>query len=213
MTRPTRRTPGLRGSDHARRQAPGSPPFPTGRAARVSPPGPINPDVPGNRPQRPRVPPATVPGPRNWPDGAFRIFGWRPGTPPAASTRWSCASPVAGAVACEPAARAPSVAARPLRTLCVTGRDPGSSRLASRQLRACRVRVLFRRSCRAESDKAPPCMRWRGLARPRRTGWSVARPCRRRAPPAGARYPCERPVSRLLPRSRGRPQVVPVSER
>jgi len=33
------------------------------------------------------------------------------------------------------------------------------------------------------------------------------------APPAGARYPYEGPVSRLLPRSRGRPQVVPVSER
>jgi hypothetical protein len=33
------------------------------------------------------------------------------------------------------------------------------------------------------------------------------------APPAGARHPCEGPVSRLLPRSRGRPQVVPVSER
>ena len=54
-------------------------------------------------------------------------------------------------------------------------------------------------------------MRWRGPARPRRTGWSVVWPCRRRAPPAGARYPCERPVSRLLPRSWRRPQVVPVS--
>src|SRR3974390_3255822 len=31
------------------------------------------------------------------------------------------------------------------------------------------------------------------------------------APPAGARHPREGPVSRLLPRSRGRPQVVPVS--
>jgi len=29
--------------------------------------------------------------------------------------------------------------------------------------------------------------------------------------PAGARHPCEGPVSRLLPRSRGRPKVVPVS--
>ena len=66
-------------------------------------------------------------------------------------------------------------------------------------------------SCRAESGKAPPCMRWRGLARPRRTGWPVAWPCRRRVPPAGARHPREGPVSRLLPRSRGRPQVVPVS--
>ena len=73
----------------------------------------------------------------------------------------------------------------------------------------CRCR--HRRSGRAESGRAPPCMRWRGPARPRRTGWSVVWPCRRRAPPAGARYPCERPVSRLLPRSRRRPQVVPVS--
>jgi hypothetical protein len=32
-----------------------------------------------------------------------------------------------------------------------------------------------------------------------------------RAPPAGARHPRERPVSRLLPRSRRRPRVVPVS--
>jgi hypothetical protein len=39
--------------------------------------------------------------------------------------------------------------------------------------------------------KAPPCMRWRGLTRPRRTGWPVARPCSHSAPPAGARYPCE----------------------
>ena len=73
----------------------------------------------------------------------------------------------------------------------------------------CRCR--HRRSGRAESGTAPPCMRWRGPARPRRTGWPVVWPCRRRAPPAGARYPCERPVSRLLPRSRRRPQVVPVS--
>ena len=68
-----------------------------------------------------------------------------------------------------------------------------------------------RHSCRTESGRAPPCMRWRGPARPRRTGWPVAWPCRRRAPPAGARYPCEGPVSRLLPRSRGRPRAVPVS--
>ena len=33
----------------------------------------------------------------------------------------------------------------------------------------------------------------------------------RRAPPAGARYPREGPVSRLIPRSRRRPRVVPVS--
>jgi hypothetical protein len=70
-----------------------------------------------------------------------------------------------------------------------------------------------RHSVRTESGRAPPCMRWRGPARPRRTGWPVAWPCWRRAPPAGARHPREGPVSRLLPRSRGRPQVMPVSER
>jgi hypothetical protein len=72
---------------------------------------------------------------------------------------------------------------------------------------ACRSRQG--RSGRAESDRAPPCMRWRGPARPRRTGWSVAWPGRRRAPPAGARYPREGPVSRFLPRSRGRPRWCP----
>jgi hypothetical protein len=80
-----------------------------------------------------------------------------------------------------------------------------------------RLRVPWRcqpgHPVRAESGKAPPCMRWRGPARPRRTGWLVAWPCWHSAPPAGAAYPCEGPVSRLLPRSRGRPQVVPVSER
>ena len=30
------------------------------------------------------------------------------------------------------------------------------------------------RSCRAESGTAPPCMRWRGRARPHRAGWPVA---------------------------------------
>jgi hypothetical protein len=39
----------------------------------------------------------------------------------------------------------------------------------------------------------------------------VAWLCCRAAPPAGARHPCAGPVSRLLPRSQGRPQVVPVS--
>jgi len=96
----------------------------------------------------------------------------------------------------------------PTRYLARNRSDPGSSRLAFR--RAAR-RSRHGHSGRAESDKAPPCMRWRGPARPRLTGWSVAWPCRRRAPPAGARHPYKAPVSRLLPRSRGRPQVVPVS--
>jgi hypothetical protein len=34
----------------------------------------------------------------------------------------------------------------------------------------CRRAGGRRHSCRAESDRAPPCMRWRGPARPRRTG-------------------------------------------
>jgi hypothetical protein len=61
-----------------------------------------------------------------------------------------------------------------------------------------------------ESDKAPPCMRWRGLPRPRRAK-PTSRPCWRRAPPAGAGYPCQGRVARFLERSRGRPRVVPVS--
>ena len=75
------------------------------------------------------------------------------------------------------------------------------------------VAVLAKPSRPGRIRKAPPRMRWRGLARPRRTGWLVARPCWHSAPPAGARYPCKGPVSRLLPRSRGRPRVMPVSER
>ena len=97
---------------------------------------------------------------------------------------------------------------QPLKDLAVFGRDPdhrgGALRLPCQRQR-------WTAFGRAESGKAPPCMRWRGLTRPRRTGWPVARPCRRRAPSAGARYPCQGPVSRLLPRLRGRPQVVPVS--
>jgi hypothetical protein len=61
------------------------------------------------------------------------------------------------------------------------------------------------RSCRTESGEAPPCMRWRGLARPRRTAWSVAwllpmpRAARR------GRVPARGLVSLLLPRSRVSP--------
>jgi hypothetical protein len=99
------------------------------------------------------------------------------------------------------------------RTSPVPGHDRGPSRRRIRAVAAVPRRCQQRRSGRPESDRAPPCMRWRGPARPRRAGWPVARPCRRRVPPAGARYPREGPVSRLLPRSRGRPQVVPVSER
>jgi hypothetical protein len=64
------------------------------------------------------------------------------------------------------------------------------------------------RFCRAESDKAPPCMRWRGLARPRRAK-SASWLCWHCAPLAGAKHPCEGPVSRFHPRSRGRPRWCP----
>ena len=77
---------------------------------------------------------------------------------------------------------------------------------AFRRLPACRGGARKNVPAGQNQDRAPPCMRWRGPARPRRAGRPVARPCRRRAPPAGARYPRRGPVSRLLPRSRGHPQ-------
>ena len=75
----------------------------------------------------------------------------------------------------------------------------------------CHTPAWHRRSCRAESGKAPPCMRWRGLTRPGRARGQLAglADAARRPPGPGTR--ASRPVSRLLPRSRGQPQVVPVS--
>ena len=108
--------------------------------------------------------------------------------------------------------RAPGFRSRS-RTSPVPGHDCGPSRWRISGGGGVPRRCQPGHSGRAESGRAPPCMRWRGPARPRRTGWLVARPCWHSAPPAGAGYPCEGPVSRLLPRSRGRPQVVPVSER
>ena len=103
------------------------------------------------------------------------------------------------------------VAAQPSGNIApAPGGDPGSSRLALRLLAGV-VRSWHTRSCRAESGRAPPCMRWRGPARPRRARPASCLAVPRRVPPAGARYPCERPVARFLPRSRGHPQVVPVS--
>ena len=65
------------------------------------------------------------------------------------------------------------------------------------------------RSRRAESGTAPPCMRWRGRARPRRAGWPVAwsspRAARRGQVPArGAGLPAP-------PAFPASPRVVPVS--
>ena len=72
---------------------------------------------------------------------------------------------------------------------------PRSSWLALRRLTAARSRQ--RRSGWAESGLAAPAGRLPGLARAARR------------PPG--RYPREKPASRLLPRSRRRPHVVPVS--
>ncbi len=59
--------------------------------------------------------------------------------------------------------------------------------------------VAQRHSCRAEWNKAPSMYEMEealpGLAT---LGGPVARPTRRRAPPAGARHPCEGPVARLF---------------
>ena len=59
-----------------------------------------------------------------------------------------------------------------------------------------------RRSGRAESGTAPPCMRWRGRARPRRAGWPVAwsSPRAARRPPGpGTRARGRSPGSSRVP--------------
>jgi hypothetical protein len=59
-----------------------------------------------------------------------------------------------------------------------------------------------RRSRRAESGRAPPCMRWRGRARPRRAGWPVAwsSPRAARRPPGpGTRARGRSPGSSRVP--------------
>jgi hypothetical protein len=64
------------------------------------------------------------------------------------------------------------------------------------------VPALARRSCRAESGTAPPCMRWRGRARPRRAGWPVAwsSPRAARCPPGpGTRARGRSPGSSRVP--------------
>ena len=64
------------------------------------------------------------------------------------------------------------------------------------------VPALARRSCRAESGTAPPCMRWRGRARPRRAGrpvaWSSPRAARR-PPGPGTRARGRSPGSSRVP--------------
>lgn len=85
------------------------------------------------------------------------------------------------------------------------GREPGSSRLASWRVPGLPVPPARRPPCQGKTDKAPPCMRWRGLARPRRAKLTG---CPASLAPRAARQcqvPVQGPVSRLLPRSRGRP--------
>ena len=105
--------------------------------------------------------------------------------------------PVAGAAAPPLTASGP---ARPPENLARARPDPRSSRPAFRRLPGCRP--WQRRSCRAESGKAPPCMRWRGLARPRRAGWPVAwsSPRAARRPPGpGTRARGRSPGSSRVP--------------
>ena len=71
----------------------------------------------------------------------------------------------------------------------------------------CRRPAWHRRSCRAESGKAPPCMRWRGLTRPRRArpaswlAWPAPRAARRGQVPArGDRSPGSSRVPGASPR-------------
>ena len=64
------------------------------------------------------------------------------------------------------------------------------------------VSAPARRSGRAESGTAPPCMRWRGRARPRRSGWPVAwsSPSATRRPPGpGTRARGRSPGSSRVP--------------
>ena len=92
----------------------------------------------------------------------------------------------------------------------VLGRTPDHRGRHSRGCRGCRP--WQRRSCRAESGTAPPCMRWRGPARPRRADrpapWSSPRAARR-PPGPGTRARGRSPGSSRVPGRR--PRVVPVS--
>ena len=57
-----------------------------------------------------------------------------------------------------------------------------------------------------QNQTRPPMYEMGGLAQPRRAKRGQLPGFAGAARPAGARYPCEGPVSRLLTRSRGRPQ-------
>ena len=93
----------------------------------------------------------------------------------------------------------------PARAWCRPG-GPRANRLrpsaAAREPRPCPAGAPARRSRRAESGTAPPCMRWRGRARPRRAGWPVAwsSPRAARRPPGpGTRARGRSPGSSRVP--------------
>jgi hypothetical protein len=84
-------------------------------------------------------------------------------------------------------------------TSSVPGRAPDHR---GRHPRGCRGAGPARRSRRAESGTAPPCMRWRGRARPRRADWPVAwsSPRAARRPPGpGTRARGRSPGSSRVP--------------
>ena len=88
----------------------------------------------------------------------------------------------------------------PVKDLAVPGHDRGPSRWHIPAVAG--VAYQQRRSGRPESDKAPPCMRWRGRARPRRAGWPVAwsSPSAARRPPGpGTRARGRSPGSSRVP--------------
>ena len=65
----------------------------------------------------------------------------------------------------------------PAKDLAVPSDDCGPSRWRIPAAAGVPSRCQQRRPGPPESDRAPPRMRWRGPARPRRAGWPVARPC------------------------------------
>ena len=168
------------------------------------PAGSITRTRPGSWPQDPRSPHAAWPAPESLPHRALRdlrpvrsrICG-RPIRPGRRCSRDDAAPSLAGQRSDRPArvccrrggSRAHCPRPRPPEDSPVLCPDPRSSRLASRRCRRAGLAKPF--LPRAESGKAPPCMRWRGLARPRRACWPVAWSSPRHAPPAGARYPRE----------------------
>ena len=103
----------------------------------------------------------------------------------------------------------PPVAARRPGNLALLGRTPDHR---GRHSRGCRGAGPAKTFLPGRIRHGPSMYEMEGPcpASPRRLASCLVFAARR-APPAGARYPREGPVSRLLPRSRRRPRVVPVS--